>query len=132
MEQAQPPLPRPRQGEIWFVQFPTDPPNKRPRPVVIVSLDRRNENDLAQTVLAAPLTTTLKEPMPRTHIRLGVGETGLQEQGELQAENITTVAKASLRKPQEKLRQLSTARIRQIAGCVILAMGVFPSDLAKP
>src|SRR2546430_10928917 len=76
------PLPQPKRGEIWFVKFPSDPPEKNPRPVVIVSMDARNQHPRAETVLAVPLSTTLRESP--THIRLQPGETGLAEACDLQ------------------------------------------------
>lgn len=133
MDQAQapPPLPKPRQGEIWFVQLPTDPPGKLPRPVVIVSLDARNLNDRALTVLVVPLSTTLKDPLPKMHMRVGAGETGLQHESEVQAGGITTIDKRYLRPPRQKLRQFSRRRIREIARCVVLAMGILPSEITE-
>src|SRR6266566_2570458 len=77
------PLPQPKRGEIWFVKFPSDPPEKNPRPVVIVSMDARNQHPRAETVLAVPLSTTLRESP--THIRLQPGETGLAEACDLRA-----------------------------------------------
>ena len=129
--QAAPRIPKPRQGEIWFVKLPTDPPEKLARPVVIVSLDGRNQNDRALTVLGVPLSTTLKDPLPPLHIRLGVGETGLQEESELQAEGITTIPKAHLQAPRQKLGQLARGRICQIARCVVKAMGVLPREVGE-
>src|SRR2546430_9025821 len=38
-----------RSGEIWFVKFPSDPPEKNPRPVVIVSMDARNQRSEEHT-----------------------------------------------------------------------------------
>lgn len=128
---APPQHPKPRQGEIWFVQLPTGPVGKSPRPVVIVSLDARNQNDRALTILAVPLSTTLKEPLPPMHLRLSPGETGLREESELQAGGITTIDKRLLQPAQVKLRQLSRARICEIAKCVALATGVLPSDIAE-
>src|SRR6266516_6892792 len=61
------PLPQPKRGEIWFVKFPSDPPEKNPRPVVIVSMDARNQHPRAETVLAVPLSMRLRESP--THIR---------------------------------------------------------------
>ena len=121
-------LPQTRQGEIWTVPFPGDPPGKGPRYVVIVSIDRRNTHPNAQTVLVIPLSTTLTD-MP-THIRLQPGETGLREISELQAESISTVRKESLRS-RPGLRTLSTATIRKLARAVILAMGLQPKDIAS-
>jgi mRNA-degrading endonuclease toxin of MazEF toxin-antitoxin module len=129
--QIPPSLSKPRQGEIWFVKLPTDPPDKLLRPVVIVSLDARNQNDRALTVLVVPLSTSLKDPLPKMHMRLGVGETGLQEESELQAGGITTIDKRYLRPPRQKLRQLGRRRIREIAKCVVLAMGILPSEIGE-
>ena len=46
---------QPHQGEIWFVRIPTDPPDKNARPVIVVSLDARNQHPRASTVLVVPL-----------------------------------------------------------------------------
>jgi mRNA-degrading endonuclease toxin of MazEF toxin-antitoxin module len=48
----------PLRGEIWFVKLPTDPPEKNPRPLVVVSRDERNKHEKANTVMVVPLTTT--------------------------------------------------------------------------
>jgi hypothetical protein len=76
-------FPQPKRGEIWFVKFPSDPPEKNPRPVVIVSVDARNQHPRAETVLVVPLSTTLRDSP--THIRLQPGETGLGEACDIQA-----------------------------------------------
>jgi mRNA-degrading endonuclease toxin of MazEF toxin-antitoxin module len=34
--------PSPRRGEIWFVKLHVDPPDKGLRPVLVVSVDARN------------------------------------------------------------------------------------------
>jgi mRNA interferase MazF len=124
-----PVLPAPRRGEIWFVKAPGDAPDKLPRPAVIVSADSRNVHPRAHTVLAIPFSTTLTD-MP-THIRLQPGQTGLNEAGELQAENITTVRKDALQPPRTPLRVLSDGTIRSLARAVVLAMGVQPKDIAS-
>ena len=87
-------LPEPRRGQIWFVLFPSDPPGKYRRPVLIVSTDRRNTHPNASTVLAIPFSTTLTD-VP-IHLRLPPGETGLPEPSELQPENISTIRKDTL------------------------------------
>ena len=51
----------PGRGEVWLVEFPDDP---KSRPALIVSPDVRNE--LANSVLAVPITTNLR-PAP-THV----------------------------------------------------------------
>jgi len=111
----------PQRGEIWFVKRPTDPPEKSERPVVIVSIEARNAHERATTVLVVPLSTTPAR-LP-THIALAPGETGLSESSTIQAENITTVRKTSLREPNRKLRRLSEGVIEKIARGVQMAMG---------
>lgn len=113
----------PQRGEIWFVKLPTDPPEKNDRPVVVVSIEARNAHERATTVLVVPLSTTPAR-LP-THISLAPGETGLSEPSTIQAENITTVRKTSLREPSQRLRRLSERVIEKIARGVQMAMG-FP------
>ena len=120
------PVRHPQRGEIWFVKIPTDPPEKNDRPVVIVSIDARNQHERATTVLVVPVSTTPAR-LP-THISLAPGETGLSEPSTVQAENITTVRKTSLREPTRKLRRLSETTIRKIAKGVQMAMG-FPDGV---
>ena len=119
-------LPSPTRGEIWFVKLPTDPPEKNERPVVIVSIEARNAHPRATTVLAVPLSTTPAR-LP-THIAVAPGETGLAEASTIQAENITTVRKSSLREPSQRLRRLSESMIERIAKGVQIAMG-FPGRM---
>jgi mRNA-degrading endonuclease toxin of MazEF toxin-antitoxin module len=119
---------QPRRGEVWFVRMPSDPSDKSARPVVVVSLDARNQHPRASTVLVVPLSTTLRGL--ETHIRLEPGETGLVEASEAQSENITMVRKESLAPSRSRLRTISATRRRQIARCVVLAMGVLPGELS--
>ena len=119
---------QPRRGEVWFVRMPSDPSDKSARPVVVVSLDARNQHPRASTVLVVPLSTTLRGV--DTHIRLEPGETGLVEASEAQIENITTVRKESLAPSRFRLRAISATRLRQIARCVVLAMGLLPGELS--
>jgi len=119
---------QPQRGEIWFLKLPSDPPDKNPRPVVIVSPDERNSHPRADTVLVVPLSTTLKESP--THIKMQSGETGLPEPCMIQGENISTVRKQSLQPPKSPLRKLSETKVRAIAGCVVRGMGFLPADLA--
>ncbi len=60
----------PLRREIRFVEFPDDP---KSRSALIVSLDARNE--LANCVLAVPVTTNLR-PSP-THVALPANQGGL-------------------------------------------------------
>ena len=119
--------PQPRRGEIWFAKFPSDPPDKNPRPVVIVSLEARNQHPRAETVLVVPLSTTFRDAP--THMALRPGETGLSEACMLQAENISTILKRALLPSRTPLRRLSENTLRQVACCVVVALGFVPDDL---
>jgi mRNA-degrading endonuclease toxin of MazEF toxin-antitoxin module len=123
--------PKPRQGEIWYVRLPTDPASYTGRPVVVVSSNARNMNDRASTVLVVPLSTTLRDPLAPTNLRLRPGDTGLREQSELQAGNITTIRKSQLRAPRERLRQLSHTIMRKIAARVAIAMDVLVEEIEE-
>lgn len=117
----------PRRGEIWFVRLPTNPPGKGPRPVLVVSLDSRNRNERATTVVVIPLTASVhKESF--TRILLPAGETGLAADSSAKAEDIVTVPKVNLIEPRSQLRQISHTRICEIARAVQLALGCLPSN----
>lgn len=114
----------PLRGEIWYVKLPTDPSEKSPRPVVIVSLDSRNRHPAANTVLVAPLTGSVEKEFD-THIRLSPGETGLHPSS-VRCEDLTVVKKEFLLEPKLPLRALSNTRICEIADKVRIAMGCPP------
>jgi mRNA interferase MazF len=121
-----PDLPQPLRGEIWDVDFPSDPPGKGPRPVLIVSPDGRNRHPKATTVLVVPFSMTLSE-YP-THIRLGPGETGLPETSELQPEQVTAVRKEYLKR-RPGTRTQAESIIKLIAKNVVFSLGVQPKDI---
>src|SRR5438270_10281658 len=112
---------QPSRGEIWFVQMHTDPPGKGRRPVVVVSIEARNRNPRANTVLVVPLSTTPKRSP--THVELSSGETGL-EPSIARAEDISAIPKAWLLEPRNQLRRVSEKRLREIAEAVQLSLGV--------
>lgn len=112
-------------GEIWFVELPSDPPEKGRRPVVIVSLDARNRHPRADTVLVVPLTTSIHRDVP-THVYLPVGETGLASDSAARAEDITIVRKRSLAEPRNRLKRLTEKRICELARKVLIATGCAP------
>jgi mRNA-degrading endonuclease toxin of MazEF toxin-antitoxin module len=113
-------------GEIWWVQLPTEPPDKGRRTVVVVSSDARNKHERASTVLVVPLSTSIHKDSP-THTLLQPGETGLREPCVAQSENISVVRKESLVEPRERLRQLAHTKICEIADKVKIAMGCLAS-----
>ena len=79
----------PRRGEVWLVEFPDDP---KSRPALIISLDARNE--LANSVLAVPVTTNLR-PAP-THVLLPAGQGGLSHDSMARCENVSYLHKSRL------------------------------------
>jgi mRNA interferase MazF len=110
-------------GEIWFVQFPMDPPEKGRRPVVIVSLDSRNRHERADTVLVIPLSTSIHKADHPTHLFLAAGETGLGSDSIARAEDVTVVRKVNLAEPRSGLRIVSHRRVCELATMVKIAMG---------
>ena len=119
-------LPQPLRGEIWDVTFPSDPPGKEPRPVLVVSTNNRNRHPRATTVLVVPFSTTLSEY--QTHIRFSPGQTGLPETSELQPEQISAVGKAFL-KPRPGTRTQPERVIAAVAKSVVFALGTQPKDI---
>src|SRR5215212_5577484 len=79
----------PRRGEVWLVEFPDDP---KSRPALIVSPDVRNE--LANSVLAVPITSNLR-PAP-THVLLPAGQGGLDHESMARCENVSYLHKSRL------------------------------------
>ena len=111
----------PQRGEIWYVKLPTDPVDKPPRPVVVVSVNERNRHPRASTILVAPLSGSIEKEVP-THIQLSSGETGLHPSC-VKCEDLTTVFKEALIESRQQLRTVSHSRICQIANGVRIAMG---------
>jgi len=116
----------PQRGEIWFTKLPTDPPEKGKRPVVIVSVNIRNNHPRADTVLVVPLSTSVDRHEVPTHIFLEPGQTGLKERSVAKAENVATISKTLLDPSKERLRPLSSTQICELARKVQLAMGCLP------
>ncbi len=116
----------PQRGEIWFTKLPTDPPEKGKRPVVIVSINERNNHPRADTVLVVPLSTSVHKGEVFTHLVLEPGQTGLRERQMARAEDVTVIRKTSLDAARERLRTLSSSQICELGRKVELAMGCSP------
>ena len=116
-------MPSPQRGEIWFTKLPIDPPEKGKRPVVIVSVNPRNNHLRADSVLIVPLSTSVHKSEVPTHLVLEPGQTGLRERALAKAEDISIVWKAELEPPRERLRLLSNHQVCQLARMVQIAMG---------
>jgi mRNA interferase MazF len=119
--------PAPKRGEIWFVRLHIDPPGKGLRPVVIVSVDARNQHPRADTVLAVPLTTSIHRDVP-THVMLPSGETGLPEDSSARAEDVTVVRKDNLVPARAGLLKISHTRLCQIGRALQAAIGCATSS----
>jgi mRNA-degrading endonuclease toxin of MazEF toxin-antitoxin module len=104
------------------MHFPTDPPDKVGRPVVVVSTDGRNCQPRSNTVLVVPLSTSIHKSRP-ADLLLRSGETGLRVDSVAQADNISTVRKEQLMEPVTGHRPLSSTQICRLAGLVRIAMG---------
>lgn len=106
----------PRRGEIWLVEFPDDP---KLRPALIVSLDVRNE--LANSVLAIPITTNLR-PAP-AHVLLPAGQAGLSYNSMVCRENVSYLHKSRLsRGPLAGV--ISPALMLEIERCLLRSLGI--------
>jgi mRNA-degrading endonuclease toxin of MazEF toxin-antitoxin module len=106
----------PRRGEIWFVDFPDDP---KSRPALIISPDARNE--LANSILAVPITTNLR-PAP-THVALPAGQGGLIHDSMARCENVSYIHKSRLtRGPLGSA--ISPALMREIERSLLRCLGI--------
>jgi mRNA-degrading endonuclease toxin of MazEF toxin-antitoxin module len=103
--------------------MPTDPPEKGRRPVVIVSINARNSHPRANTVLVVPLSTSVHKDQIATHLLLEAGQTGLQERVVAKAEDVSAIGKVYLEPARDRLRQLSSAQVCDLARMVATAMG---------
>jgi mRNA-degrading endonuclease toxin of MazEF toxin-antitoxin module len=120
------PARNPQRGEIWFTNFPSDPPEKGCRPVVVVSTNARNNHPRAETVLVIPLSTSVHKDQMPTHLVLEPGQTGLAERVIARAEDISVIRKSSLAPPRERIRGLMERQVCELAELIEMAMGCLP------
>ncbi len=116
-------MPNPQRGEIWFAKLPTDPPEKGKRPVVIVSVNARNNHPRASSVLVVPLSTSVHKDEIPTHMVLEPGQTGLRERVVAKAEDVSSIWKVEVDSSRERLRTLTSYQVCELARMVELAMG---------
>ena len=112
----------PQRGENWWTQFPTDPPGKTPRPVIVVSTNGRNNHPRATTVLVIPLSTSIHKLAPG-QVLLRSGETGLQTDSAALADNLCVVCRSELTEPVRGHRPVSNTQICRLAELVWIAIG---------
>ena len=106
----------PRRGEIWLVNFPDDP---KLRPALIVSLDARNE--LANSVLAVPITTNLR--LSPTHVALPAQQGGLMHDSMARCENVSYLHKSRLARG-PLAGAISPALMRDVERCLLRSLGI--------
>ena len=106
----------PRRGEVWLVEFPDDP---KSRPALIVSPDVRNE--LANSVLAVPVTTNLR-PSP-THVLLPAGQGGLSHDSMARCENVSYLHKSRLARG-PLAGPISPGLLRNVERCLLRSLGI--------
>ncbi len=106
----------PRRGEIWFVDFPDDP---KSRPALIVSLDVRNE--LANSVLAVPITTNLRPSS--THVALPARQGGLPHNSMARCENVSYIHKSRLSRG-PLAGSISPALMADVERCLLISLGI--------
>ena len=106
----------PRRGEVWLVAFPDDP---KTRPALIVSPDVRNE--LANSVLAVPVTTNLR-PAP-THVALPAGQGGLAHDSMARCENVSYVHKSRLARV-PLAGAISSPLMREVERALLRSFGI--------
>jgi mRNA-degrading endonuclease toxin of MazEF toxin-antitoxin module len=88
---------------------------------VIASVDARNRHERADTVLVAPLATSIHRDSP-VQVLLAAGETGLASDSAARGDSITVVYKQDLAAPRGPLRRLSNTGICELATKVNVAM----------
>ena len=99
-------------GEIWLYTF--KPPNKR-RPVVV--LTRPEVIDLLDTVMVAPVTSTIRGAP--SEVAVGIDE-GLKRESAANLDHVQTVDKRRLKR---FVGSLDAAKMRQVCRALAIATG---------
>ncbi len=99
-------------GEIWMYTF--GPPNKR-RPVVV--LTRPEVIDLLNTVMVAPVTSTVRGAP--SEVAVGIDE-GLKRESAANLDHVQTVDKRRLKR---FVGSLDAAKMRQVCRALAIATG---------
>ncbi len=103
---------RVNRGEIWLYAF--KPPNRR-RPVVV--LTRPEVIDLLDTVMVAPITSTVRGAP--SEVVVGIDE-GLKRESAVNLDHVQTVDKRRL---QRFVGNLDASRMRQVCRALAIATG---------
>ena len=109
----------PKRGEIYLVSLPSKPEDNKKRPVIVISLDIRNE--LANDIIVVPLSTNLRSSP--THVLLQEGEGGLLKASMAKCEQVTTIDKFLLiRGPFSG--KISKEKVNEIEKAIMIAIGL--------
>ncbi len=101
-----------KRGEIWFYTFAA--PDKR-RPVLILS--RQKAIDLLDTVLVAPITSTIRGAP--SEVQVGISE-GLKHESAVNLDHIHSVHKTQLR---QFIGTLGPGKMREVCDALRAATG---------
>jgi mRNA interferase MazF len=99
-------------GDVWSYRFKE--PDKR-RPVVVLSRDEAIE--VLNTVLVAPVTSTIRD-LP-SQVVIGTDE-GLDHDSAISLDHVQCIDRAKLIR---KLGRLSPARMREVCAALAVAVG---------
>ena len=102
-----------RRGHLYWAQL------EKRRPVLVVSIDARNER--ASDVIVIPCSTTLREAP--AHVRLARGEGGVPRDSMLKCEQITTLKKEDV-DPLPLGAALKSGRMAEVERAVLRAIGI--------
>jgi len=111
----------PRQGEIYLVSALKLIGDTKKRPVVIVSIDARNQ--LSNTVLIVPFTSDLTSSEIPTRILVRSGEGGLNVDSLASCDNILAIRKIYLERG--PYGQISPESLEQIHQGIQIAIGIY-------
>ena len=101
-----------KRGEVWFYAFAR--PDKE-RPVVV--LTRQEVIDLLQTVMVAPITSTIRGAP--SEVVVGIGE-GLKHDSAVNLDHVQTVETARLRR---RVGHLSPPKMAAVCRALAIAAG---------
>lgn len=102
-----------RRGRLYWARL-----DKR-RPVLVVSLDARNER--ASDLMVVPCSTTIREAP--THVRLRQGEAGVRDECMLKCEQLTTLSKDDI-DPTPVGGALAATRMAEVERAILRAIGI--------
>jgi mRNA interferase MazF len=109
----------PKRGEIYLINLPLKPEDKKNRPALVISMDIRNE--LAGDIIVIPLSSNLRKTP--THVLLDEREAGLLKPSMAKCEQITTLDKSFLVKG-PFAGKISENKLKEIEEAIKIAIGI--------